>query len=221
MRTATRDVSWATTTAPTCRFTITWPSSSQSATAGSAQSPAPHCPTACTPCAGRPPAAAMTGLPMCRPCTTSPPSSVTSTPTTSPGGGTPSTPGHCVSRTSATGWGTTTGSATSAKPACHGRPFSTSAATRRSPASSKMPQPERCDQCRGSTRRSPNSNPLGSPVNDDHPMADIKDGQDLVLAVYDALASSPQWDRSLLVIVYDEHGGFYDHVPPPHAAARP
>jgi phospholipase C len=63
-----------------------------------------------------------------------------------------------------------------------------------------------------------NFNPLGFPVNDDHPMADIKDGQDLVLAVYDALAASPQWERSLLVIVYDENGGFYDHVPPPAAA---
>jgi len=63
-----------------------------------------------------------------------------------------------------------------------------------------------------------NFNPLGFPVNDDHPMADIRDGQDLVLAVYDALAASPQWDRSLLVIAYDEHGGFYDHVPPPEAA---
>ncbi len=63
-----------------------------------------------------------------------------------------------------------------------------------------------------------NFNPLGFPVNDDHPPADIKDGQDLVLAVYDALAASPLWDRSLLVIVYDENGGFYDHVPPPQAA---
>jgi phospholipase C len=62
-----------------------------------------------------------------------------------------------------------------------------------------------------------NFNPLGFPVNDDHPPADIRDGQDLVLAVYDALASSPQWESSLLVIVYDEHGGFYDHVPPPQA----
>ena len=61
-------------------------------------------------------------------------------------------------------------------------------------------------------------NPLGFPVNDDHPTADIRDGQDLVLAVYDALAASPQWDKSLLVIVYDEHGGFFDHVPPPQAA---
>jgi phospholipase C len=62
-----------------------------------------------------------------------------------------------------------------------------------------------------------NFNPLGFPVNDDHPPADIRDGQDLVLAVYDALASSPQWDRSLLVVVYDEHGGFFDHVSPPAA----
>ena len=49
-------------------------------------------------------------------------------------------------------------------------------------------------------------------------MADIKDGQDLVLAIDDVLAASPQWETSLLVIVYDEHGGFYDHVPPPVAA---
>jgi phospholipase C len=63
-----------------------------------------------------------------------------------------------------------------------------------------------------------NFNLLGFPVNDDHPPADIKDGQDLVLAIYDALASSPQWERSLLVIVYDENGGFYDHVPPPQSA---
>ena len=63
-----------------------------------------------------------------------------------------------------------------------------------------------------------NFNPLGFPVNDDHPPADVTDGQDLVLATYDALASSPLWDRSLLVIVYDENGGFYDHVPPPEAA---
>jgi phospholipase C len=62
-----------------------------------------------------------------------------------------------------------------------------------------------------------NFNPLGFPVNDDHPPADIADGQDLVLAVYDAVASSPLWDRCLLLVTYDEHGGFYDHVPPPPA----
>jgi phospholipase C len=62
-----------------------------------------------------------------------------------------------------------------------------------------------------------NFNELGVPPNDDHAPADITDGQELVLAVYDALARSPQWERSLLVVVYDEHGGFFDHVPPPEA----
>jgi phospholipase C len=60
-------------------------------------------------------------------------------------------------------------------------------------------------------------NPLGFVANDDHAPVDIRNGQDLVLAVYDALAASPQWERTLLVIVYDEHGGFFDHVPPPRA----
>jgi phospholipase C len=62
-----------------------------------------------------------------------------------------------------------------------------------------------------------NFNPLGFTVCDDHAPADIKDGQDLILAVYNALAASPQWERSLLVITYDEHGGFFDHVAPPQA----
>ena len=59
-----------------------------------------------------------------------------------------------------------------------------------------------------------NFNPIGFQPNDDHPPADIKDGQELVLAVYHALATSPQWERTLLVIFYDEHGGFFDHVAP-------
>jgi phospholipase C len=62
-----------------------------------------------------------------------------------------------------------------------------------------------------------NFNPIGFQPNDDHVPADIKDGQELVLAVYHALATSPQWERTMLVIFYDEHGGFYDHVPPPAA----
>jgi phospholipase C len=36
-----------------------------------------------------------------------------------------------------------------------------------------------------------------------------------VASVYRAMAESPQWSRSLLVINFDEHGGFYDHVAPP------
>ena len=39
--------------------------------------------------------------------------------------------------------------------------------------------------------------------------------QALIAAVYTALAKSPQWKNCMLVITYDEHGGFFDHVPPP------
>jgi phospholipase C len=35
-----------------------------------------------------------------------------------------------------------------------------------------------------------------------------------VLAVYHALATSPQWEKTMLVVFYDEHGGFFDHVAP-------
>jgi phospholipase C len=56
---------------------------------------------------------------------------------------------------------------------------------------------------------------LGTPPNDDHAPADVQHGQQLVLLVYNALASGPRWDKTLLIVVYDEHGGFFDHVPPP------
>lgn len=52
---------------------------------------------------------------------------------------------------------------------------------------------------------------------DDHPVADIRDGQAFLNSVYDVLRQGPQWDRTLLVINYDESGGFYDHVNPPFA----
>jgi phospholipase C len=54
--------------------------------------------------------------------------------------------------------------------------------------------------------------PPGS--NDDHPPADVMPGQELVLTLVSALMASPQWKKSLLVITYDEHGGFFDHVDP-------
>ena len=50
---------------------------------------------------------------------------------------------------------------------------------------------------------------------DDHPPSDVMAGQQLVLELYHALVNSPDWADTLLVITYDEHGGFYDHVPPP------
>ena len=52
-------------------------------------------------------------------------------------------------------------------------------------------------------------------ANDDHPDHDIQLGQALIGSVAAAIAQSPQWKRTLFVLTYDEHGGFYDHVPPP------
>jgi phospholipase C len=56
---------------------------------------------------------------------------------------------------------------------------------------------------------------------DDHPPSDVLAGQELVLRVFRALAESSLWAKTLLVITYDEHGGFADHaapdkVPEPH-----
>jgi phospholipase C len=65
----------------------------------------------------------------------------------------------------------------------------------------------------------PNFVDVGGAVgsNDDHPPADVRAGQELVLRVFNALARGPAWERTLLVITYDEHGGFFDHVEPPQA----
>jgi phospholipase C len=52
---------------------------------------------------------------------------------------------------------------------------------------------------------------------DDHPLADIRNGQVFMNEVYQALTTSPNWARTLYIINYDEHGGFADHVDPPLA----
>ena len=44
-------------------------------------------------------------------------------------------------------------------------------------------------------------------------------GEYFVSTVVDSLLNSPAWDRTMLVWTYDEHGGYYDHVPPPPAIA--
>ncbi|MGI8612359.1 MAG: alkaline phosphatase family protein [Nocardioidaceae bacterium] len=49
---------------------------------------------------------------------------------------------------------------------------------------------------------------------DDHPHADIRAGQYFLDQVYEAVVSSPAWERTVLVINYDEWGGFFDHVAP-------
>jgi phospholipase C len=54
-------------------------------------------------------------------------------------------------------------------------------------------------------------------ASDDHPPADVTHGQAFIRQVYNAVIESPTWERTLLIITYDEHGGFFDHVVPPPA----
>jgi phospholipase C len=53
--------------------------------------------------------------------------------------------------------------------------------------------------------------------NDEHPPTDIQRGQAYVSQVVNAIRNSPSWQDSVIFITYDEHGGSYDHVRPPHA----
>jgi phospholipase C len=52
-------------------------------------------------------------------------------------------------------------------------------------------------------------------ANDDHPHSDIHRGQAFLSEVANAIALSPQWSKTVLIITYDEWGGFFDHVRPP------
>lgn len=59
---------------------------------------------------------------------------------------------------------------------------------------------------------------MGYQQNDAHPPHDIIKSEKLIADVYNAIrANQALWDRTLLVVMYDEHGGFYDHVEPPAA----
>lgn len=54
---------------------------------------------------------------------------------------------------------------------------------------------------------------------DDHPHADIRAGDSFLSEVFHAVATGPGWDRTVLIVTYDEWGGFYDHVVPPRVTA--
>jgi phospholipase C len=62
---------------------------------------------------------------------------------------------------------------------------------------------------------------LTGTTSDDHPHADIRNGEAFLNEVYTAVTSSPAWPRTLLVINFDEWGGFFEHVPPARAAIPP
>ena len=51
--------------------------------------------------------------------------------------------------------------------------------------------------------------------NDQHPRSDIRTGEWFMSDVVHAFLRSPQWERGALFLVYDEWGGFFDHVAPP------
>ena len=61
----------------------------------------------------------------------------------------------------------------------------------------------------------------GSTGNSQHPNYDVALGEKLIQDVYNAVRTGPGWDQTLLFITYDEHGGLYDHVPPPSGATPP
>jgi phospholipase C len=52
-----------------------------------------------------------------------------------------------------------------------------------------------------------------------HPLSDVTHGEALIRQTYQAIRNSPVWDSSLLIVTWDEHGGFYDHVRPDVAPA--
>jgi phospholipase C len=58
--------------------------------------------------------------------------------------------------------------------------------------------------------------PTGGLANSQHAPQDARYGDNLVADVYEALRGNPDvWAKSALIVTYDEHGGFYDHVAPP------
>jgi len=52
-------------------------------------------------------------------------------------------------------------------------------------------------------------------ASDQHPDHDVQAGEVFIASVYNAIKNSPLWPNTALLIVYDEHGGLYDHVVPP------
>jgi phospholipase C len=63
---------------------------------------------------------------------------------------------------------------------------------------------------------------LGPNGTDYHPPGDIRKGEKFLSELYEALSGNPDiWNSLLFIINFDEHGGTYDHVPPPWTAAPP
>ena len=65
--------------------------------------------------------------------------------------------------------------------------------------------------------RKPRSAVFFDTSGDDHPHADVRTGELFLNQVYDAVRNGPGWEKTVLVVNYDEWGGFFDHVAPTHA----
>jgi phospholipase C len=62
---------------------------------------------------------------------------------------------------------------------------------------------------------------FGHQARDQHPDHDVVEGERAIAEVYEALRNGKKWDRTALLITYDEHGGIYDHVSPPDPVPNP
>ena len=60
----------------------------------------------------------------------------------------------------------------------------------------------------------------GTP-NDEHPPHDVCLGEQFLQSIYSAVVNGKNWEKTLLIITFDEHGGCPDHVPPPWGAVPP
>src|ERR1700757_5093550 len=58
-------------------------------------------------------------------------------------------------------------------------------------------------------------------ANSQHPDFPVDRGEALIREIYYALTKSPDWKSTLFLIIYDEHGGIFDHVPPPAVSRNP
>jgi phospholipase C len=57
----------------------------------------------------------------------------------------------------------------------------------------------------------------GEAENDEHPPTSIQKGQAFTAKIINAIMAGPNWSNTAVFLTYDEHGGYFDHVPPPPA----
>lgn len=63
---------------------------------------------------------------------------------------------------------------------------------------------------------------VGFEGSDYHPPGDLRHGEEFVKSIYASLTKNKEaWEQTLLIVTFDEHGGTYDHVPPPWGATPP